>query len=320
MKKSIILGISIFLICGISVFAGGGSARTERLRFATGGTSGTYYPFGTAIAQVIQERTGISIIVESTGASRANIQLIDAGEVELAMVQNDVADYAWTGADFFDGTRFRTFNAIAGLYSEQIQLIAAAGSGIRSVADLRGRSVSVGAAGSGVEFNARHVLSVYGMTFDNINMQNLDFGSSADALRDGRIDAFFVTAGAPTPAIVDLATNNNIIVVPIEGPNASRLMQEFPFYTEYVIPAGTYRGQTTPVRTVTIKAILIARTSVSEETIYQFTKNLFENQAQISRTHARGADINLVDAVQGMGSVPFHPGASRYFREIGALR
>ena len=320
MKKSVILGISIFLICGIFAFAGGGAARAERLRFATGGTAGTYYPFGTAIAQVIQERTGIPIVVESTGASRANIQLIDAGEVELAMVQNDVADYAWTGADFFDGTRFQTFNAVAGLYSEQIQVIAAAGSGINSIADLRGRNVSVGAAGSGVEFNARHLLGAYGMSFSDITVQNLDFGSSADALRDGRIDAFFVTAGAPTPAIVDLATNNNIVIVPVEGPSAARLMQEFPFYTEYVIPAGTYRGQTTPVRTVTIKAILIARTSVSEETIYQFTKNLFENQPQIARTHARGEDINLTDAVQGMGSVPFHPGAARYFREVGALR
>ena len=321
MKKVGIIGA--LLLIAFVTFISLGCTRSEteqRLRFATGGTGGTYYPLGTAIGQVIQENTGITIIVEATGASRANIQLIDADEVELAIVQNDVMDYAWQGVDLFQGERSQSFNAIAGLYPEQVQVIAAAGSGINSIADLRGKSVSVGDAGSGVEFNSRQVLGAYGISFSDINVQNLGFSPSADALRDGRIDAFFCVAGAPTSAIIDLATGRDIVILPIDGTNAAQLMRDYPFYTEYLIPAGTYRGQTSAVRTLTIKATLIAASSVSEETIYQFTKSMFENHAQLAAAHSRGADINLTDAVQVMGSVPFHPGAARYFREVGALR
>ena len=318
MKKIALIGAVLLLSIGAGLFARGGG--DERLRFATGGTAGTYYPLGTAIGQVVGEDTGIQVTVQSTGASRANIQLIDAGEVELALVQNDVMDYAWRGVDLFQGETTRTFNAIAGLYPEQLQVVAVAGSGITSIADLRGRNVSVGDAGSGTEFNARQTLQAYGISFNDINVQNLGFGPSADALRDGRIDAFFCVAGTPTAAIIDLATSRDILIVPIDGSHAGQIMRDYPFYTQYTIPAGTYRGQTSPVTTLAIKATLVVATSVPEDVVYRFTRSLFVNQPRVASAHARGADINRNDAVQGMGSVPFHPGAARYFREIGAIR
>ena len=319
MKKVGLIGLVLLLCLGMSVFARG-AGETERVRFATGGSAGVYFAFGSAAAGVLQERTGIPITVQSTGASRANILLINQGEVEMALVQNDVMDYAFRGVNLFqsDG-RITSFSSMAGVYPETCQIIASTGSGIRSVADLRGKSVSVGDAGSGVEFNAAQIMEAYGLTFNDINKKNLSFAASADALRDGRIDAFFVTSGTPTPAIVDLAMTREIVVVEVGGDNVSRLIQMYPFYSAVTIPAGTYRGQTSAIRTVAVKASFIVSNRLSEETVYQLTRGLFQYQPQIALAHFRGNDITPTNAVEGI-SVPFHPGAARYLREIRALR
>jgi hypothetical protein len=319
MKKITLCVLIAVLALGLLACQRGG--RAERIHFATGGVAGTYYPFGTAIATVITEKTGIPIIVQSTGASRANIQLMQAGEVQMAIVQNDVMDYAWNGVDLFaaDGqiTNFRT---MAALYAEVCQIIVNPASGIRTITDLRGKSVSVGDAGSGVEFNARQILEAHGITFNDINRQNLGFGASADAIRDGRIDAFFATAGAPTPAIVDLAIGRDILVMQVNETNAAALIRNYPFYSRYSIPAGTYRGMDSDIMTVAVKATLIVHADVSENTVYRMTKALFENSAEIALGHARGNDIDASYAVEGIGNVPFHPGAIRYFREIGVMQ
>jgi TRAP transporter TAXI family solute receptor len=208
---------------------------------------------------------------------------------------------------------------MAALYAEVCQVVANPSSGIQSIADLRGKNVSVGDAGSGVEFNARQILEAYGMTFNDINKQNLGFGPSADALRDNKIDAFFCVAGAPTPAIVDLATTREIIILEIDEAHASQLMRNYPFYTRYPVPAGSYRGQNTAVMTVAVKATFIVSNKLTDDTVYQLTKNLFESKAQIETAHAKGLELSTSYAVDGI-SVPFHPGAARYFREIGAIR
>ena len=306
----------LLMAAGMSVFATGGK---ERIRLATGGTTGTYYAYGTALAQILGEKTGVSITVQSSGASKANIQLMDAGEIELAMVQNDVMSYAWNGVDLFTGEQTQKFNAMAALYAEVCQVVANPAAGIRTIADLRGKNVSVGDAGSGTEFNARHILEAYGISFRDINVHNLGFGPSADALRDNKIDAFFCVAGAPTPAIVDLAMNRDIVVLQIDDAHAAQLSAKYPFYTQFPIPAGSYRGQNQPVRTVAVKATFIVSPRVAEDVVYSLTKALFENIPQIIQAHAKGSELSTSYAVEGI-SVPFHPGAARYFREIGAMR
>ena len=288
----------------------------ERIRFATGGVAGTYYPFGRAIATVLTEMIGIPIIVQSTGASLANIQLMQAGEVEIALVQNDVMDYAWNGVGLFVGAQFQDFRTIAALYAEVCQIIAAPG--INSIEDLRGRHVSVGAAGSGTEFNARQILAAHGVLFENIHVHNLGFGDSADALRDGRIDAAFVTAGAPTPAVANLAISHPINILPVDPAAAARLIADYPFYTLYTIQAGTYSGINHDVVTVAVKATLVVSTRVSDDVVYRMTRVLFEHRAQIALGHARGHDIDLYYAIEGV-TVPFHPGAERFFRSVGAM-
>jgi len=315
MKKIIVMVFALLLSFGMIACG----KKAEQIRMATGGNTGTYYAFGTAVGQILNEKTNIPITVQSTGASRANIQLINAGEVELAIVQNDVMDYAWRGVELFNGEQITSFNSMAGLYAEVCQIVVNASSGIGSVADLKGKSVSVGDAGSGVEFNARQIMEAYGLSFDDIGKQNLSFGASADALRDNKIDAFFCVAGAPTPAIIDLATTRDVIILDINDEYAEKLINLYPFYTKFPIPASSYRGQNNAVQTVAVKATFIVSSRLGEDTVYKLTKNLFESKAQIEAAHVKGSELSYDYAMEGI-SVPFHPGAEKYFREIGVLQ
>jgi TRAP transporter TAXI family solute receptor len=314
MKKCAFLLVMLTLALGVWAKAGG-----ERVRMATGGNTGTYYAFGSAVGQILTEKTKIPVTIQSTGASKANIQLIAAGEVELAIVQNDVMDYAYKGTDLFTGEQTQAFSTMAALYAEVCQVVANPAAGIRTVADLKGKNVSVGDAGSGTEFNARQILEAYGVTFNDINKQNLSFGASADALRDNKIDAFFCVAGAPTTAIVDLALGKEVIVLEIDDAHAAALASKYPFYTQFPIPGGSYRGISNAVKTVAVKATFIVSKSLSEDTVYRLTKTLFESKAEIVQAHAKGAELSTEYAVSGI-SVPFHPGAEKYLREIGALK
>lgn len=306
------------MILGILVLTGCGGGTT--IKMATGGNTGTYYAYGTALGQILGEKADLRFNIQSTGASKANIQLIDAKEVDMAIVQNDVMDYAYNGTDLFEADGAVTgFSAMAGLYAEVVQIIARPGSGIETIADLKGKDVSVGDAGSGVEFNAKQILEAYGISFDDINKQNLSFGASADAYKDGKIDAFFATAGAPTTAIMDLVSSQSILVLGIEEDKAEELKGSYPFYTTYTIPAGTYTGVEEDVETLAVKATFIVSNDLSEEVVYNMTKALFENKDAISSANQKGAELDPAYAVEGI-SIPFHKGAEKYFKEIGVLK
>ena len=299
---------------------GGAAAAPEvvKMTMGTGGTTGTYYAFGGVIANVINSKdVGVEINVQSTGASKANIYLVHDGEADLAIVQNDVMDYGYNGTDLFAAEgKADGFNTVAALYAEVCQVVAS--KDITSIEDLKGMRVSVGDAGSGVEFNARQILEAYGMTFDDIQVNNLGFGDSSDALKDGKIDAFFCTAGAPTTAIVELATTNDINLLEIDDEHAAKLAAAYPYYTTYPIPGGSYKGIDEDVQTVAIKATLICSPDLAEDTVYNLTKAIFDNQAEIAAAHAKGQELSLEYATTGI-SVPFHPGAEKYFKEVGAL-
>lgn len=304
--------------CSSDKTAGDSSAETN-IKLATGGTSGTYYAFGGVVAQAVTGATGIKFDVQSTGASKANIGLLADGEVDMAIVQNDVMDYAYNGTDLFEGEKTDNFNAMAAMYAEVCQVVANPSAGIETIADLKGKRVSVGDAGSGVEFNAKQILEAYGVTFDDIEKQNLSFGDSANAMKDNKIDAFFCTAGAPTTAIMELASTNDVKILNIEGEQARSLISEYPFYTAYTIPKDTYKGMTEDATTVSVKATFIVSPELSEDVVYNITKAIFEGKEEITEGHAKGAEIDPAYAVEGV-SVPFHPGAEKYFKEIGVLQ
>lgn len=318
MKRKSIITLAVAMSAVMLLSACGKKETTVRL--ATGGNTGTYYAFGTAAGQILGDKAGVKFNIQSTGASKANIQLIAAKEVEMAIVQNDVMDYAYNGTDLFekDGA-VKGFSAMAAVYAEVVQIVADPSAGITSIADLKGKSVSVGDAGSGVEFNAKQILEAYGITFTDISKQNLSFSASADAFKDDKIDAFFCTAGAPTTAIMDLVTTKEITILNVEADKAAALMAAHPFYTVYEIPAGTYKGVDVATSTLAVKATFIVSDSMDETTVYNLTKALFENKDAIAAAHAKGKELSTTYAVEGI-SIPFHKGAEKYFREIGIMK
>ena len=309
MKKLAILVLALVMVLGLAS-CGGANVMT----MGTGGTSGTYYGYGGILGNQIKNSAGITVNVVSTDGSKANILGIDAGNYQLGTVQSDVMAYAAAGERSFEKEgALDSFRVVGGLYAEAVQLVTM-NPDIKSVSDLAGKKVSIGAAGSGVYFNAIDILGAAGLTESDIQPQYQSFGDSADALKDGKIDAAFIVAGAPTPAIQELCTSATAYLVPIDGAIADKLMADSPFYTAYNIPAGTYPGQTADVTTVTVKATLIVSTSASEDVVYNLTKAIFDNIDDIKAAHAKGAELSLENATSGM-TAPFHKGAAKYFAE-----
>ena len=321
MKK--VLSLIMVAVLAIALVACGGGSGTEgnatstsKMTMGTGGTAGTYYGYGGVLGQYIKNNAGIDVTVVSTDGSKANIQGIDAGDYQLGTVQSDVMTYAWEGTRAFeeDG-KVETFRAVAGLYAEAVQLVTMDPE-IKSVKDLKGKSVSIGAPGSGVYFNAIDILTAAGLTEADINAQYQSFADSADALKDGKIDAAFIVAGPPTPAITELCTTNDAYLVPIDGEVADALMEACPFYSLFTIPAGSYNGQEADITTVTVKATLIVNADASEDDVYKLTAAIFDNIDAIAAENAKGTELSLENATEGL-TVPFHAGAAKYFAEKG---
>ncbi len=311
MKK--LLAICLVLATVIALCACGGNTA---MTMGTGGTAGTYYGYGGILGTQIKNVANITINVVSTDGSKANILGIDAGDYQLATVQSDVMAYAAAGTRSFEVEgKMDSFRVIGGLYAEAVQLLTMDPE-IKTVADLKGKKVSIGAAGSGVYFNAMDVLAAAGLTEADIDPQYQSFADSADALKDGKIDAAFIVAGAPTPAAQELCTSASAYLVPIDGEVADKLMAESPYYTAYTIPANTYNGQTEDITTVTVKATLIVSTSADETAVYNITKAIFDHIDEVKAAHAKGAELSLENATEGM-TAPFHPGAAKYFAEKG---
>ena len=312
MKKILSVLLALAMVLALTACAGGSTTMT----MGTGGTAGTYYAFGGILGNQIKTSTGITVNVVSTDGSKANILGIDVGNYQLGTVQSDVMAYAAAGTRSFEKEgALDSFRVIGGLYAEAVQLVTM-DANIKSVADLKGKKVSIGAAGSGVYFNAIDILGAAGLTEQDIVAQYQSFADSADALKDGKIDAAFIVAGAPTPAIQELTTSASAYLVPIDGDVATKLMESSPYYTTYNVPAGTYNGQTADVTTVTVKATLIVSTTASEEDVYNITKSIFDNKETITTAHAKGAELSLQNATEGM-TAPFHAGAAKYFAEKG---
>lgn len=301
------------LIMSMLIFTGCGG---QRMMMGTGGTSGTYYAFGGVLAQYMTDYTDYRVTAVSTAASKANIQSIGDGDYQIGFTQSDVMNYAWDGSRSFetDGP-CRDFRVLGALYAETVQLITMK-EDIKSVSDLKGRSVSIGAPGSGVYFNAMDVLEGAGLTVDDIKPQYQSFDDSKEALKDGQIDAAFIVAGAPTSAITELATTNGVFLIPIEEELRDTIMRSCPYYAPLEIPADTYPGQSEPIETITIKATLIVDTDIDEDTVYALTAAIFDHVDEIAKENAKGEELSIENATSGI-TIPFHSGAARYYKEHG---
>ena len=293
-----------------------GNADVEGKKFlniGTGGTAGTYYPIGGAIAEVLnKEIPGMSASAQSTGASVANINMLSDGEVDLATVQNDIAYYAAHGAEMFQDKKVDGLQGIASLYPETCQFVTLKSSGIKSLAELKGKRIAVGAVGSGVEANVRQILAAYGVTYSDIDAQYLSFAEGASALKDGNVDVAVLTAGYPTASVQDIAAQNPVRLLPVEGKAADALIAQYPFYTKTVIPAGTYAGFDEEVPSVAVMAMLVAGPTVNDDLGYCVAKAIFSNLDRLQAAHAVGKQIAKDTAKTGM-SLPMNAGAEKYF-------
>lgn len=312
MKKILAMVLAlcmVFALCATSAFA------ADELIFTTGGEAGTYYAFGSVLAQYVSNNSDISVTAITGNGSQANVEDMDAGDVQLAFCQSDVMSYAYNGTNLFEDLgKIDSFSVVAALYMEQVQIVTT-NPDIKTVADLKGKSVSIGARGSGVYFNALDVLGVYGMTEDDIKPVYQSFGDSAESLKDKKIDAAFIVAGAPTTAITDLSTSGPVYLVSIDDEHIDDLLAKSPYYTAYTVPADTY-GMPEDVQTVAVAAVVLARNDVSEDAVYTFTSTIFDNIDAIAEQHGKGAELSL-EFASSITDVPYHPGAAKYFAEKG---
>ena len=294
-----------------------GDKTFDTIKVGSGGTTGTYYAFAGASTAAIT--TGnYKFEVVSTGGSQANIEGIDDGDYHMATVQNDVMNYAYNGTNGFSSP-IKSFSAIACIYPEVCQLVATEASGIKTLEDLKGKTVSIGATGSGVFYNATQILDAAGINYEtDINATYLSFGDSATGLKDGTIHAAFITAGTPTTAITELATATKVVVIDLGEDVITKLMNDFPFYTKYEMTSADYSFISEPVNTVAIMATYVVTNEMSEDQAYEITKNLWE-VADVATCHAKAAQMDINTTVNGIGDVPLHPGALKYYVEKGII-
>ena len=318
MKKMImagalcVVGAALIAGCGDSGSSAGGGK--QFLNIATGGTAGTYYPLGGALAELLNQNIkGMNASAQSTGASVANVNMLKDGSVDIAFIQNDIAYYAANGKEMFKDNKVENIRGIAALYPETVQFVTTADKGIKSIADLKGKKVAVGASGSGAEANARQILGAYGLTYDDIDVQYLSFGEAADALKDGNVDVGVVVAGFPTAAIQDLAANKSAALVNIDAEHVDKLKKQYPYFTEITVPKGTYPGQEEDVSTVAVKCVIVTTDKLSDDLGEQIVKAIYEHLDRMKAAHAVGKYITKDTALEGM-SIKMNAGAEKYLK------
>ncbi len=314
-------------VAGIALVAAATSAVAQQRVFfgiATGGTGGTYYPLGGMLAQLISNKATIdgrkfAATAEAAGASVGNARLLGTKEIESAFVAADILDQAYNGKAQFANAPIRNLRALGALYPETVQLVVRANSGINSVKDLKGKSISSGAPGSGQYQLVTDLLRVNGLSRSDVKEDSSSFTQAMDKIKDGNLDATLITAGTPVAAITDAAQSHPIRILPLAGAEVAALLKEQPYYTQVNLPANTYRGQTAVVPTIAVMAVWAAHDGVPDNVAYEVTKALYENTAIMGQVHVQGRNITLQTAA-AVGSVPMHPGALRYFREKGIVK
>ena len=291
---------------------GTSTASGQELKFATGGDQGTYYGFGTVLAQYVTSNTDTKVTAVVSNGSQDNVEQMDLNTAQMGFVQSDVMSYAYNGQRLFEGMPVENVSTVAALYMEQVQIVTL-DPNIKSVADLKGKNVSIGSSGSGVYYNALDILGAYGLTEADITPTFQSFGDSVDALQDGKIDAAFVVAGAPTTAVTSLATSRDVYLISLDEEHIAKLKETSPYYSESTIAADVY-GTAEDCTTVAVGAVVIVRDDVAEQDVYNFVSAIYENIDSLS--HDKAGELDLAFAAS-VTDIPYHPGAAKYFAEKG---
>ena len=314
-KKSAVLFIVVMLL-GVAATAGA----VDRLSLATGGTAGTYYPIGSAIASIVMKHVpDLELTAESTGASVANIRMLQSKRVEFIMAASNTSWGAYEGHEPFKDAPVKNIRGMVSLYPEVFQFIVLQDSGLKTMRDLKGKKVAVGAPGSGTERTANMILEAHGITYDDIDEQFLNFGEAVTALKDRLIDCAIVGSGIPTSAVVDASASLHVQLLNVDRDVMEKFLVDIPYLVMIVIPGGIYRGVDEDVVTVASPAILSVEADVPEELVFNILKALFSNLDELSASHAQGKMIRLDTALNAM-SIPLHPGAEKFYRSVGLLK
>ena len=309
-----VVAVLVIALAAPPIYAG-----TRRfLSIASGWVTGAYYPFAGAVSRVAWKSLkdkNIKITAESSGASVANAKLIGKSDTDFALLQNDIASYAYYGKQMFDKP-IENLLGMMTLYPETIQIVARKAANIKTVADLKGKRISIGPLGSGTAENAKQILAAWGMTLNDIKSQQLKASQAADYMKDGRLDAFFNTTAVGAAHIIDTCVIVPSNIVEVSGSNAKKLMKKYAFYAVDTISPGIYKGVDKPVKTIAVMAMMVARADIEQEVVYSIVKAIYEDLPQIKKAHAKFKEIDVKKALVGM-SVPLHPGAAQYFKEVG---
>jgi uncharacterized protein len=312
------------LVFSLGVILDSNDAQAQKRRFvsiASGWVAGAYYPMAGAISRVAYNKLrdqGIRVTAESSGASVANARLIGTGDTDFAILQNDIANYAYNGVKPMFDKPIKGLLGVCTLFPEHVQCIATAKSGIKSISDLKGKRVAIGPVGSGTTENVKQILEIWGLKLEDIKAEQLKAEQASDYIKDGRIDAAFYTVAVGAATIVDASLITDVKVVPIAGPMVDKLIEKYPFYAKQVVPAGVYKGNDEDIPTVSVMAMLTAREDLEEDLVYVILKAMYDDIDQLRRAHDKFKDISPEKGSVGM-SIPFHPGAEKYFKEAGII-
>ncbi|MFO7875624.1 MAG: TAXI family TRAP transporter solute-binding subunit [Desulfovermiculus sp.] len=299
------------------------AAKRQFVSIAAGWVTGAYFPMAGAISRVAYEQLedeNIKVTAESSGASVANANLIASESTDFAILQNDIASYAREGKEGMFDEPVKNLLGCASLYPEHIQIIVRKDADIETVADLKGKRVAVGPIGSGTTENAKQILEAWDMSLDDLESEQLSSQQAGDYIKDGRLDAAFFTVAVGAAVITDTATVVDVEVLPIEGPNVDKLMDEYPFYAKQMVPAESYPGVEEDTQTVAVMAMLAAREDLDKDLVYKIMKAMYSDEGleQIHEAHAKFRDLSADQAMDGM-SVPLHPGAEKFLKEAGVI-
>ena len=319
MKIKILHGMCALASVAI-LAAGPAQAQQQFINVLTGGTSGVYYPMGVALSQIYAKvLPDAKISVQATKASAENLNLLQAGRGEVGLTLGDALSDAWKGnAEAGFNTPLKKLRGLAGVYPNYIQIVASADSGIKTLADLKGKRISVGAPKSGTELNARAIFKAAGLTYGDFSkVEYLPFGGSIELMKNRQLDATLQSAGLGVSSLRDLAASVKIVIVPIPADVVAKVGD--PAYQAGLVPANTYEGQTSNVPTAFVQNFLVTHAGVPTDTVYKMTKSMFENLDHMTAAHAAAKSIQKATALVGM-PLPLHPGAEKYYREIGLIK
>lgn len=323
-KRSNIVLTAIVLVLFL-LATGQGFCKDEKLLFATGGVAGTFYPLGGAIAQVWNQKIpGLNVTVQATGGSLENVRLLGSKGAEVAICMNDIAYYGQKGLEAFKAKneQYSNYSAIGNVYPDVIQIFTRKDSDIKTIADFKGKKISVGPPGSGTEISARQVLGLYGLDYktkDAFKPMYLSYAEAADHFKDKLIDAAYFVVAVPNAALQDINVMHPVRFLPIDDSMFQKVKKDYPLYARFEIPANSYQGQAEPVKTIAVYSSLLVRNDISADLVYRMTQVFLEDRAAIAQGHAAGKYIDPANVTSGI-AIPLHPGAQKYYKEKGLVK